>query len=183
MRAVEPPPDRESTVRAAAIRNDGSGDVDALLARVVAVESARGRRLRGLLMTFPDGRDSCQCAMELVDVATGDVYRVSQALGAGSDACRADTAGFARASDVLRRALAERDDLDLVICNRFGVLGSQGGGFVAELLELMAAGVPVLTVVSSRHLDAWERITGGATLLAAEEGAIRAWIAASLARG
>ena len=55
-------------------------------------------------------------------------------------------------------------------------LEAAGGGFAAELLELMAAGVPLLTVVSPRFQDDWRRYTGGASLLPADDDAVRAWI-------
>lgn len=167
----------------AAIANDGAHDVDALLARVLADERAAGRRVHGLVMSFEAGRQGCDCDMVLHDVRTGLSYAVSQALGPGSTACRADTAGFADASAVLRSALAApRADVDLVVCNRFGALESQGGGFAAELLEIMAAGIPLLTVVSTRHEAAWRRFTGGACLLPPDVAAVRAWIARTLAR-
>lgn len=166
----------------AAIGNDGTLDVDALLGRVVADEQAAGRRVHGVLMTFPAAREGCDCAMVLRDVVTGQPYNVSQDLGPGAAGCRADTAGFAEATAVLRRALAApRAEVDFVVCNRFGALESEGGGFAAEMLEVMAAGIPLLTVVSLRHRDAWRRFTGGAQLLPADVSAVRAWLAATLA--
>jgi hypothetical protein len=166
----------------AGIRHDGTLDIDAFLARIVAGERARGRRLRGVLMTYPEGRDGCNCALELLDIETAETYRVSQDLGQGSEACRADAGAFARASMVLRRALAvPAGEVDLVITNRFGALEAEGGGFAAELLALLSAGIPVLTVVSTRHRAAWERFTGEASLLPPDEGAVRAWIDEALA--
>lgn len=172
-------PDAEPLPVAAALLDDGSADVDALLAGLVEAWRAAGRRVRGLLMTRPDGDRSCLGDMVLVDVATGEGYLVSQSLGAGASSCRADPQGFARASRVLRDACDASPDL--VVCNRFGGLEAGGGGFTAELLELMAAGIPVLTAVAPRHADAWRRFTGGAPLLPAEPGAARAWVDAALA--
>jgi hypothetical protein len=166
-------------VRAAAILDDRSVAVDTLLAQVVAAQRALGRRVRGLLMTHPDGEQGCAAAMVLVDIHTGADYLVSQALGRDSDACRADTQGFARASVVLRDALA--DAPDLVISNRFGGLEAEGGGFASELLALMAHGVPVLTVVAPRHVATWQRFTGGAPVLAADAAAVQAWLDTGLA--
>jgi hypothetical protein len=164
--------------RAAAIEHDGSGDIDALLASVVQAQRLLGRRVCGLLMTYPEGRDSCAGPMVLVDIDKGDAYPVSQPLGRDSRACRADTQGFAHAGRVLRAALAEAPDL--VIINRFGSLEAEGGGFAAELLELMSSGVPVLTAVATRHAAAWTLFSGGAPLLPARAEAVNAWIAATL---
>jgi hypothetical protein len=164
---------------AAAIEDDGSCDVDALLARVVCEQQRAGRRVRGLVMTHPEGRAGCASPMVLVDVETLDEYLVSQPLGRDSTSCRADLQGFARASAVLRRAVGETPDL--VISNRFGGLEAEGAGFRAELLEILAQGLPLLTVAATRHLDAWQRFTGGATVLPARDDAVAAWIARSRA--
>lgn len=170
--------DEASAVAAAAILDDGALDVDALLTQIVQELRQAGRHVRGLLMTYPDGREGCAAPMVLVDLATQDEYLVSQPLGRGSTACRADVQGFARASRVMRDALQAGPDL--VVSNRFGGLEAEGGGFAAELLDLMAHGVPVLTVVASRHLQAWQRFTGSAAVLPADKAAVTAWLAQHL---
>ncbi len=164
----------EAVLPAAAILNDGGTDVDALLARVAQQLRRAGRRVRGLVMTYPGERTDCAGPMVMVDIDTRDEYLVSQSLGEGSTACRADPQGFARASQVLRRALEESPDL--VICNRFGGLEAEGGGFSAELLEVMSRGVPLLTSVTLRHLDAWQRFSGGTNLLPPREDAVLEWL-------
>lgn len=160
---------------AAAIVDDGRCDTDALLARVAEQERSAGHRVRGLVMTYPDGGEGCARAMVLVDVDTGQEYLVSQRLGPGATGCRADPHGFARASEVLRRAADEAPEL--VVCNRFGGLEAEGGGFRAELLDLMARELPLLTVVGERHVPAWQQFTDGAALLPAEPQAIARWLA------
>jgi nucleoside-triphosphatase THEP1 len=163
----------EAVVQAAAILDDGSVDVDALLAAVTRDCQRSGRRVHGLLMTRLDG-GGCAGDMVLTDIATGERYLVSQPLGTGSTACRADPQGFARASRVLREALERTPDL--VVCNRFGGLEAEGGGFAAELLALMAQGVPLLTAVAARNREKWQRFSGGAPLLPADARAVSAWI-------
>ena len=164
-----------AALAAAALLDDGGVDVDALLAAVAAQQRQAGRRVRGLVMTHPEGERSCAAPMVLLDLHTGVEYLVSQDLGPGATGCRADTQGFARASHVLRDALVASPDL--VICNRFGGLESEGGGFAAELLDLMAQGVPVLTTAAPRHLAAWQRFTGNAAVLPASADAVNAWLA------
>lgn len=160
---------------AAAILDDGSVDADALLAGTVQQLRAQGREVHGLLMTYPEGRSTCAGPMVLRDICSDEAYVVSQDLGPGSTGCRADAAGFARASEVLRRALAAAPDL--AVSNRFGGLEAEGGGFTSELLDLMANGVPVLTVVATRHLAAWQRFTGGAPVLQPDHTVVQAWLA------
>lgn len=132
-------------------------------------------------MTYPDTHAGRAGDMVLVDVHTGKPYLVSQRLGRGSGSCRSDPQGFARASRVLRDALAQSPDL--VVCNRFGGLEIEGGGFSAELLELMSRGVPLLTVVATPYLEAWQRFTGGAEVLPAQPAAISQWLALVLPDG
>ena len=47
---------------------------------------------------------------------------------------------------------------------------------MAELLALLERGVPVLTVVASRHFNAWQRFVGEAPLLPADPAVWAAWI-------
>lgn len=168
-----------SELRAAAIHHDGSCDVDALLAAVVESQRQRGRRINGLLMAPAPQRGDCLAEMVLVDIDKRDGYLVSQPLGRDSQACRADPQGFARASAVLREALDKSPEL--IVCNRFGRLESEGAGFSAELLEIMSRDIPFLTAVSKFHVDDWQRFTGGATLLPPRREAIDEWLEHTLA--
>lgn len=162
-------------LRVAAVLDEGlaKGEVDDLLSRIADRQKAQGRSLCGLLMRSRPSPEGCS-DMVLVDIVSAEEYLVSQPLGASSGACRADPQGFARASGVLRQALAARPDL--VIVNRFGGLEAEGGGFAAELLDLMGEGLPVLTAVAPRHLEAWTRFSGGTTLLKPDEAEVSAWI-------
>jgi nucleoside-triphosphatase THEP1 len=173
-----PPAGAAAEVTAAAILVDERTDVDRLLGDIAREQQAAGRRVCGLLMTYPSPEKSCAGDMVLLDIETRERYLVSQRLGPGSQACRADTQGFARASQVLRRAV--HSDPDLVICNRFGALEAEGEGFAAELLELMSNGVPLLTAVARRHFDAWKRFSGEAPVLTGRDE-VGAWLARRLA--
>lgn len=168
----------DDRVAAAAIVDDGLTDVDALLAGVAAEQRRAGRRVRGLVMTYPDGRATCASPMVLVDIDTRHSYLVSQPLGSGSAGCRVDPQGFALASRVLRDALGEAPEL--VVCNRYGALEVEGGGFAQEMLALMAEGIPLLTIVAARHLDAWAHYSGGAPVLPARPDAVAAWLERTL---
>lgn len=169
------PEPASSELRAAAIEDDGTTDLDVLLAGVAQRLQQAGHRVRGLLMTYPEEGEGCARPMVLRDIGTRDEYLVSQPLGRDSHACRADPQGFARASAVLRRALDEAPDL--VICNRFGGLEAEGGGFRAELLEILSRDLPLLTAVAARHTEAWRRFTGGATVLPPRAEAVERWLA------
>ena len=162
---------------AAAIVVDGSVDVDALLAEIVVQQRRAGRRVRGLLMMHRGASEGCAGDMVLVDIEKRDEYLVSLPTGGGS--CRADVQGFASASRVLKNAIEESPDL--VVCNRFGSLEAEGKGFVAELLDVMACGIPLLTAVAASRVDAWQRFSGGARLLPARSDDVSAWLKSTLA--
>ncbi len=172
----------EDSIPAAAIGHDGGIEADALLAAIVADLQRAGRRVRGLLMRHEGGMagdTACGVQMFLVDVANEETYLVSQPMGSLSKSCRADPQGFARATVVMRRALDER--ADLVVLNRFGRLEAEGGGMSAELLALMAEGVPVLTAVAPAYRDAWDAFSGGATVLPLDAAAVHGWLNTHLA--
>ena len=176
-RAENSAPPLPAVLPAVALLHDRSCDTDALLLEVARDLQARGLRVRGLCMTYPDRRsgEGCAGSMVLVDLNTGEEYLVSQPLGRDSKACRGDPQGFARASQVLRQALEEQPDL--VVCNRYCETEADGRGFGAELLELLAAGYPLLTAVNPRYQDAWQRFTGGAAVLQARREVIDIWLA------
>lgn len=172
-------PGAEPAPCAAAIDPAGRADIDALLFDFVERQRARGRSVLGLLMAPRDAAEGCRAQMWLTDVDSGDEYLVSQPLGAGSSGCAADPQGFARASHVLRDALQRRPDL--VVCDRFGSLEAENGGFVEELGALLSSGIPVLTVVATKHQAAWQRFIGEAPRLPAEPAAWDDWLDGVLA--
>ena len=169
-------PTIENTRSAAVMHGDGV-DVDRLLTDFALSLKERGWRVRGLVQSNSECGDGCARSMTLVDVDGNERYAISQNLGPGSVSCCIDAGGVAEACVVLRRALAE--GADLVVANRFGGLEAAGGGFAAELLALMAEGVPLLTVVADKHLEAWRHFTGDTSvLLPPRREALEAWFAA-----
>jgi hypothetical protein len=163
----------------AAIHHEGQADLDTPLAAFAQAQRAKGRLVLGLVMQARNQDEACLADMVLIDIDNGEPYKVSQSLGSQSNACRADPHGFALASRVLRDAKERKPDL--VICNRFGGLEATGGGFSAELLALLADGVPVLTVVATRHLAAWQKFVGESQLLGADPGGWAQWFDAVMA--
>jgi hypothetical protein len=60
--------------------------------------------------------------------------------------------------------------------NRFGKQEIDGKGCRAELLQLLEAGIPVLTVVKRKFLTQWHEFNGGeATNLEVSESGVRQW--------
>jgi len=164
------------TLPIAVIVYTGHAASDPVVAEFVRRLQQRGLSVRGLRQEDGPAVPGRPPATTLIDLASGERHRISLDLGPGAASCKVDTAAVAAVSRVLREAL--RDDPDLVIVSRFGTLEAEGGGFSAEMLALMEAGVPLLTVTAQKHLEAWRRFTGGAAAeLPVELGAIESWFA------
>lgn len=156
----------------AAIVHADRGIADALLADFAFGLKRAGWRVGGLVQQGGGKSDTV-----LVDLEEGACYPLFQNLGAASTSCAIDTEGVAAASVVLRHALEMR--VDLAIANRFGALEAKGGGFAAEMLALMAGGVPFVTVVADDWLLDWRHFTGRAGAeLRPDLVALDAWFAA-----
>ena len=136
-----------------------AGDLLAGFARDV---TAQGYRVRGLLQRTrvrPDG--SLDRVVE--DLVSGRCFDINQNLGPGSASCNIDPRGLADASIVLRQAIEDR--ADLVVVSRFGKLEAANRGLAAEMLAVMAAGVPLLTIIGETCIPAWTAMTGGLGLV------------------
>ncbi|AYH45369.1 DUF2478 domain-containing protein [Azoarcus sp. DN11] len=134
----------------------------------VLLEAARalageGVRLGGILQHDIPTTITDPCGMELEDLATGERFPLSQDLGSGSEACRLDPDALAHAAMAVRAAL-ERGT-ELVFINKFGAQEAGGSGLRAEMAMAVTSGVPVITAVGERFLDAWRHFTGGSTAL------------------
>src|SRR5690606_108501 len=166
---------------AALMYHASSHGADQLLAGFARDLQAQGWRVHGLVQyeIVPAGGD--RATRELLDLASGRRYALSQDLGPGSRACSLDTGALAAASQVLRHALQAR--ADLVIVSRYGLAEAAGGGFVNEMLALMSAGIPVVTLVSASLAGDWRRFTGQAGAeLPVSRPALQAWFDRCVAR-
>lgn len=158
----------------AVIHGAGSGGVDQLLERFAAELLRRGFRIGGVVQRNRGPGDDCAEVMELVDVATGAVFDISQKLGRESQSCRVDPTGVADASRPVRHAVDQR--VDLLVVNKFAGLEAVGQGLSQEMLAGLAEGIPLLTSVGSRYLNEWQIFTGGFTdLLTPTEEALWRW--------
>ncbi|MBS0494390.1 MAG: DUF2478 domain-containing protein [Proteobacteria bacterium] len=171
---IPPPP------LAALVHTDDGHDLEALLEPTVRRLQTQGWRVAGLVHRhgrYPNGNKR----MVLADLCSEETFEISQDLGAASQACSLNPQALAQASAVLGRALAQR--VDLLVINRFGAMEAVGQGFAAEFAAAVQAGVPVLTVVAAKHLDAWRQFTGGmGAELPPRMAALQAWFALAVGR-
>jgi molybdopterin-guanine dinucleotide biosynthesis adapter protein len=155
------------------ILHDQRRQAEDLLSRFAAALVARGVDVGGLVQRTtkePNGKNR----MELIDIRTGAVYRISQNLGPGSDACCLNPGGLSEASLVIRREIDHRPEL--LVINKFAGEEAEGHGLAPDMFEAIAQGMPVLTTLSRRREPRWQLLTGGAgTMLPPREEALWAW--------
>ena len=160
--------------RVAAILYRPQDDVDGLLAAFAQDLARSGERVGGIVQRNIRDGSGCQIGMQAVDLMTGREISLCQPLGSGGMACKLDAAGLAEAAVAVTRAIAA--DVDLVVINKFSKQEAAGEGLRDELADAIAAGIPVLTAVPEKCLDAWNDFTGGiGTSLLCERGAIDGW--------
>jgi len=166
----------------AAILYRPEDDVDTLLADFAAARLRDGERIGGVVQRNLKDEAGRSNGMHVIDLATGRNISICQPLGSGATACKLDPAGLAEASIAVSRAIAE--DADLVIVNKFSKQEAAGHGLRSELAEAIIAGLPVLTAVPEKCLDAWREFTGdlGTILLCAPHVVEEWWREVSLRR-
>lgn len=147
-----------------------------LLKRFARELKVRGWRVGGLVQDTRRGRDGYKRAIVATEVDTG--RRITLATYPGDrrkiSACGFDTAALAEATEAVRRAV--REDVDLIVIEKFSHQEMEGEGLFDEILAAMAAGIPTLTLVSAEALDEWTQLTGGlGDLVAADEAALWRW--------
>ena len=166
---------------AAIIYDNDSQPVDALLHSLASYYNRKGLRVAGLAMVL-DEQGLRRKPMAVQDVETGTEYSIAQNLGKESQSCCLDLSGLADATGVLRGVL--NNPPRLAIVNRFGQQEIDGKGCRAELLQLLEAGMPVLTVVKRKFLLQWHEFNGGAaTDLAFSESEAKEWCDGVFGRG
>jgi molybdate transport system ATP-binding protein len=166
----------------AAILYRPSDDVDALLADFASARLRDGERIGGVVQRNLKDEAGRSTGMHVIDLATGRAISICQPLGSGATACKLDPAGLAKASIAVSRAVTE--DAALVIVNKFSKQEAAGHGLRSELAEAIIAGLPVLTAVPEKCLDAWREFTGdrGTILLCAPHVVEEWWREVSLRR-
>lgn|SRR5690554_20670 len=165
---------------AAAVVHNGDGEGDDLLSSILAQCQQQGWQVKGLITE--QGKDIINHKpMSVRDIDTGEIYVISQYLGRDSRGCSLDLGSLAEAGTVLRKIIAEAEQgqrPDLVFINRFGHGEIQGRGFNQEFADIIAAGIPVLTLVAEKYLEGWRQFAEGmAATLPLERHAIEQWLA------
>ncbi|MBI5264240.1 MAG: DUF2478 domain-containing protein [Bradyrhizobium sp.] len=160
--------------RVAAILYRSQDDVDTLLADFAQGLVSKGERIGGIVQRNIKDGSGCQVGMQAIDLLTGQEVSICQPLGSGAMSCKLDPGGLAEASVAIARAI--REDVALVVINKFSKQEASGRGLRSEFAETITAGIPLLTAVPEKCFDLWETFTGGiGTTLACDRSVIEAW--------
>jgi molybdate transport system ATP-binding protein len=153
--------------RIAAILYRPEDDVDTLLADFACDLARNGTPIGGIVQRNLRDVAGKKIGMEALDLLGERPISICQALGSGAMACKLDASGLAEAAMAVSRAISE--DVALIVINKFSKQEAAGQGLRDEFAEAIMAGVPVLTAVPEKCLDAWKTFTGdrGTTLLCA----------------
>jgi len=162
-------------MKIACICSSNRGETDQILSDIAADLAQSGNTLAGIVkeQTYASQHEN-GCDMKVRVLPDGPVIKITQNLGAGSDACRLDPGAIAEA--VARVEGASMAEADLFILNKFGPEETAGRGFVSAIGGAVEHSVPVLVGVGLSNQDAFAEFTGGtAEALPADRFTILAW--------
>ncbi|MBT0959713.1 DUF2478 domain-containing protein [Denitromonas iodatirespirans] len=159
----------------AALFYPSDADPTPVLTQFVRALQERGVALAGAIQHDTGPRATCTMALELLP--SGRHMPMSQYLGSGSTSCRLDPAAMAEAAITVQAAIA--DGAELAVFNKFGSQEALGDGLRDEMAAAVMAGVPLITAVGERFVEAWTDFTGGAydRLDCTTEAALAWWAA------
>lgn len=129
------------------------GATDRLIRDVAMRLHNQGHVLAGAVQVNIETGSEHKCQMDLHILSGDNVVRISQDLGALSQGCRLDPDGLERAVGLVSAAL--EDGADFLIFNKFGKQEAEGRGFRSLIGAALERGIPVLTAVNKRNLEAF----------------------------
>lgn len=162
-------------MKIASVTSPERGGTDQLLSDIASRLQEQGVALAGIVkeLGYASGFEN-GCDMKVRVLPDGPVIKITQDLGAGSDACRLDPGAIAQAVATVEHGAFH--DADLFILNKFGPEEAVGRGFCAAIGTALERDIPVLVGLSEASKAAFETFSGGlATALAPQPDAILAW--------
>lgn len=163
---------------AAAVYPAKKGD-RAGLARFVNALKKANVRVGGLLQEkILMGQDGMQ-RVEAVDIATGKRIPINRPTPEKwrNQVCSLDVSALAETTASLRQAI--QDKVELIVVEKFGDAERDGEGLTDEILQAIAAGIPVVIAVPDTNLDIWNARSGGmGDVVSCDEEELRRWWAA-----
>ncbi|MDP6426738.1 MAG: DUF2478 domain-containing protein [Rhodospirillales bacterium] len=161
-----------TTAFAAAVYTPKQADKSALPEFVRGLKADRVSVAGILQESRLDPRDGTR-TIESVDITTGHRIPIKRPMPTEGE-CGLDVANLAETSAVLRDAA--RAHPDLVVIEKFGDQEQNGEGLLDEIMQIIAAGIPLLIAVPEPAIGIWRRQCGGlGVTLPFTEDAMRNW--------
>jgi len=136
----------------AIVQGAGSADIQRLLVAFID-RNKRNLRIAGLI-EGPSGEGAACGDGQLHSIASSGSFTLFQDLGPGSVSCAIDPSGVVQASERVCDDIAR--GCDLVVLSKFGKLEAENrSGLISAFVAAMVAGLPILTSVSPKHMEAW----------------------------
>lgn len=148
---------RETPAILAVVYTDGIA-ADRFLADLGYRLRDMGVRVAGLVQHNQYVRDRAKCDMDIEELASGDIFRISEYRGNGARGCRLSRSALSSALGLLKKALCEEPTI--LILNKFGKVEAEGGGVRDTIAEATELGISVVVGVPARNLDQWRNFTG-----------------------
>ncbi len=104
-------------------------------------------------------RDRAKCNMEVEELASGMVLKISEDRGKEARGCRLDRGALSEAAALLSASI--ENGPELVILNKFGKLEAEGRGLRDTLADAVQLGVPIIVGVPYRNIEQWRVFAGG----------------------
>ena len=104
-------------------------------------------------------RERIKCDMEVEELASGIVLKISEDRGKEARGCRLDRGALSEASALLSAAI--ENGPELVILNKFGKTEAEGQGLRDTLAQAVQLGVPVIVGVPYRNIEQWRIFAEG----------------------
>ena len=157
---------------AAAVYKPGTTDRKAL-SRFVEQLVSRNTRVAGILQETILDSSGEVIGLNAVDIASNNRNPISRATKNG-DECGLDVSALVETAGIIRKAISDR--VDLVVVEKFGEQEQGGKGLNDEILQAIAADIPLLIAVPEAALPIWQDRTGElGSVLPFDEKAFRQW--------
>lgn len=141
---------------AAAVYTAQTADRLALLKFVERLQ-ARDLRVGGILQEARYDANGAVSGLDAIEVHSARRIPISRPQK-NDDECGLDVAALAETSGIIRRAIDER--VDLVVVEKYGEQEQAGKGLIDEILQTIAAGIPLLIAVPAAALPLWQEVSG-----------------------
>lgn len=158
----------------AVIHGADTASVQTLFADTVKELRARGVRVAGVIAHGNGPPERTCTAGYMRDIASGDQFQIYLDDAPTDTMCDLDANGVDAACNTI---ISQIDECDLVVLSKFGKLEAAQNGLFPALAAAIAAGRPVVTMVSPKHREALQKLLPDAACIAADRAELMGWLA------